>query len=108
MHLINFSSEHPTTVNNLEEGMCISFPLLSPKDHIFGCGPDSTSGGRKTPTTVTFRDNNGGGGGLESPSRVLGGSTSWTGGLSHGCTAVFKNNETRTGLWGRHGHQIMR
>lgn len=68
-------------------------------DHIFGCGPDSTAAaaaGRKAPssTTVTFRDNNGGG--LESPSRVLGGSTSWTGGLSHGCTAVFKNNETTT------------
>ena len=78
--------------------MSLSLPPLS-QDHIFGCGPDSTSAaaGRKTPTTVTFRDNNGGGA-LESPSRVLGGSTSWTGGLSHGCTAVFKNNETRTGL----------
>ena len=89
----------------LRVGLCalhLVFLSLPPQDHIFGCGPDSTGGGgRKTPssTTVTFRDNNGGG--LESPSRVLGGSTSWTGGLSHGCTAVFKNNETRTGLCGK-------
>ena len=34
---------------------------------------------------------------LESPSKVLGGSTSWTGGLSHGCAAVFAKNETGSG-----------
>ena len=31
---------------------------------------------------------------LESPSKVLGGSTSWTGGLSQGCAAIFRNDET--------------
>ena len=47
--------------------------------------------------SVTFRDPHGDNGELESPSKVLGGSTSWTGGLSHGCAAVFRSDGT--GQW---------
>lgn len=64
-------------------------------DHIFGCDTNGPARDvRSGSSSVEYRTDDPGG--LESPSKVLGGSTSWTGGLSHGCTAVFRNNETTT------------
>jgi hypothetical protein len=47
---------------------------------------------RRGPTSHDEDDD----GSLESPSKVLGGSTSnvsWTGGIGHGCTAVFHKDK---------------
>ena len=72
---------------------CVNYHITL-SDHIFGTNTDSSitfqgvgkSSGESGSRSVD--DDR-----LESPSKVLGGSTSWTGGLSHGCAAVFRNNE---------------
>ena len=69
--------------------------LQTMPDNIFGTGGGGSSS-KGNNNGSSYEDN----GRLESPSKVLGGSTSWTGGLGHGCTAaVFKNNETTTGQY---------